>query len=391
GYDEHSTIPAYAEPLLVFSAPFQAGATAYRLSWGDGTAATDAGPSDTAADTTNAVSDRLAVEFAWSQPKFSNDVTTCVVTDDLLFGFDLRDPQSKAHRPSRGEFRCLDMQTGEILWSEPDFGQSSMIASGNRLLLFSDAGTVRRIEVSRDGAKEQAVAEVFPDHVCWTRPTFADGLLYLRGGEQFVCLDLSITTESGAQQSDAAPTLHLSDLPRHDIRSPFWLLNGEREHPFMPPEADELLRWYLTGLACVLLPGLLIPVVDRGWKSQSPDRQLTLLCGGVVPLALIATPLLNRWGTSMPGIHGAFVFTWPAGLFALLQVAVLASQRVTRHPGHRHHYWAARLWGGLFIAASLGYYLCLKHNGLPLEWVFLVGYVSALPVALWTARVALGT
>ena len=39
GYDEHSCMPIYREPILVVSAPFQAGSTAYQLEWtpqGDG-------------------------------------------------------------------------------------------------------------------------------------------------------------------------------------------------------------------------------------------------------------------------------------------------------------------------------------------------------------------
>src|SRR5262249_37940520 len=123
GYDEHSSIPAYEEPLLVLSGPFKAGATAYRLQWEDG------------ADGERS----LNVSAAWSQQRFSNDVNSCLARDGLLFGFDLRDPQSKAHRPSRGEFRCLDMQTGEILWSNNDIGQAGIVAVANsRLLLFND-------------------------------------------------------------------------------------------------------------------------------------------------------------------------------------------------------------------------------------------------------------
>ena len=116
GYDEHSAMPIDFDPLVIVSAPFQAGSTAYRIEWHEGSA------------------NPLRVEQAWQQTQLSLDVDSATRIADVIFGFDLRDPQSKAHRPSRGTYRELDANTGEVLRRyrrvlipEMNLGQLSML------------------------------------------------------------------------------------------------------------------------------------------------------------------------------------------------------------------------------------------------------------------------
>jgi hypothetical protein len=61
----------------------------------------------------------LAVKTVWENLKFSNDVASSVLLDGYVYGFDLKDAQSRLNRPSRGEFRCLEFATGKIQWSFP--------------------------------------------------------------------------------------------------------------------------------------------------------------------------------------------------------------------------------------------------------------------------------
>lgn len=365
GYDEHSSIPVYSEPFLVLSAPFKAGADAYELRW----KVSEAGERS------------LNVTAAWSCQQFSNDVNSCVARDGLLFGFDLRDPQSKAHRPSRGEFRCLDIHSGEILWSSSEIGQAGIIAvANNRLVLFNDAGQLLLADVSRDGCTIRSKADVFPGEVCWTRPVLSDGRLYLRGSSRLVCLKLGPHLDQST--ADDNPVRRLADLPKFKVAAWHWLLNGEREHPFMPPDWSELWKWYLAGLVCALLPGMLLARLWYSSKSTEKHRQMTCACQLTIGCALVSTPLLNRF-------QDQFVFTWPAGLFAALQGTLLASQRLALEPKNRTHYWQARFWGFAWLLLSFGYFWTLRRSSLPLEWVFLVGYLPALPVSVWTARQAL--
>ena len=91
-YDEHSAWPLYAEPYLLTASPFRVGARCYRL---EETAAASMAHSQ------------------WESRELSNDVCSSVLVDGAVYGFDLQQLQSSAHRGSRGRFKCLDFATGK--------------------------------------------------------------------------------------------------------------------------------------------------------------------------------------------------------------------------------------------------------------------------------------
>ncbi|SFH62169.1 outer membrane protein assembly factor BamB family protein [Planctomicrobium piriforme] len=357
GYDEHAALPVYQEPMLILSAPFKAGATAYQIS----------------RQTPEQGTQTLQLKEVWHSPQFSNDVMTSVIVDGMLVGFDLKDPQSKAHRPSRGTFRGLDLQTGEVLWSNPDIGQANAVCVNNRLLLFNDRGEVLLADVDRSGCSIRSQAEVFPKEVCWTRPVLSNGRLFVRSHEQAVCLSVGTGPAKRVNR-----TVKLEDIRSRPAFSLGWLLNGEREHPFMIPDGKELGRWYLAGLGCVLLPLLLVfPFVLRGAVVSERMTYGTLAAIGIV--GVIGTPILNA-------INAEFFFTWPATLFAALQAAVAASDKASQVRGDRRIRLWARLCGIGFLCLSLAYYWVLKTLSEPMEWVFLFGILPAAPIAVATAR-----
>ena len=410
GYDEHASIPVYEEPILVFSAPFRAGATAFRLSWDDGAdriendgrdgsdaeqisngdadADLQSGDSGDAIEVTEAPvnpgSRTLRVSQAWFQERFSNDVVSSVAADGVLLGFDLRDQQSKAHRPSRGKFRALDMVSGDILWETDEIGQCGIIAGGTRALIFNDDGSLQLAEFNQSDVSIIGTADVFPDEVCWTRPTLANGRLYLRTQRELICLHVGdITTPNQEPLIAQVTTRKLEELDRS---GPSWswfnLVNGEREHPFMRPELSEFSVWFRDGLLFVMLPGIML-----GCLSQIPRRRrggtlLALASLTFVAAALISTPWLN-------GTREDFTFTWPAGIFGALQLTGVAGVWSQADPKSRRRHLVARGVGLAFLALCGGYYYALLTLSLPLEWTFLVGCLPALPVAWFTAKYAL--
>lgn len=163
GYDEHAAAPVWVNPVLVLSAPFRAGAEAFTLTIDDSTEPWG-----------------LKVEPRWESPQMSNDTASSLAVGDALFGFDMRDQQAKAHRPSRGTFRCLDISTGEILWSTKDVGHATAAAADGKLFLWTDDGQLILAAFSRDEYRELARVNVFEDEIIWTPPTLSKGRLFLR-------------------------------------------------------------------------------------------------------------------------------------------------------------------------------------------------------------------
>jgi hypothetical protein len=96
---------------------------------------------------------------------------------------------------------CVDWKTGAVKWSEGGFGRASVtLACGHLIVLgeYGDLALVRATpdryeEVSRTrltatGADGRPVELLAPP--CWAAPAIARGLLYLRGKDRLVCLDL---------------------------------------------------------------------------------------------------------------------------------------------------------------------------------------------------------
>jgi hypothetical protein len=107
GYNEHAAWPLFSEPYLWFSGPFHFGSDMIRLGRGD----------------------EPAFKPVRQIRRMSNDVCSSVLDAGFLYGFDISDVQAKLHRPSRGQFRCLDLLSFEERWSTDQVGQASVLVA----------------------------------------------------------------------------------------------------------------------------------------------------------------------------------------------------------------------------------------------------------------------
>ena len=370
GYDEHSCMPIYREPILVVSAPFQAGSTAYQLEW---RTADLVQPSSSLPE--------LSVKQLWHQPKFSHDVDSATVVGEMIYGFDVRDPQSKAHRPSRGEFRAVNVSDGKILWSSKTLGQANIVAVGNDLLLLNDAGELIRIRADAAQYTELGRVQLFEDEVCWTPPALSSGVLLVRSRTRAIAVRVGPAPPLTGPAVAARPRRW---LPRLAGLSSL-LLQGEREHPFMRPDQGESLRWFAACLAVTLLPLLLFVFTGKRLANDLGmlTRQLHWSLLATAILGVLATPVLNR----LDPAH--FTFTWPVTLFAVFQLAILASVEASRTPDDRALRRRSYLAGTGWVLTCIVFFLLLRQASLPHEWGFLIGFIPASPPAIWAARLAI--
>lgn len=402
GYDEHSAAPLYREPFLMIAGPFRSGAKCYRL---------DEDPEQ-------------PPSRAWELLKFSNDIASSVLHEDRVYGFDLRDQQSRINRPSRGEYRCLDFLTGKILWSSEQPGHANTIVADGKLVLFNDRGEVLLARAGTDDYQELARAQVFQDEICWSPPALSRGRLYLRTQSRAVCLLLGRTPSQ-------TPLQTLAEIPRYQRAfDPTPLLGGEREFPATTPEWDEFGSWYawsiliigisagVSGLlsrcgrrgrngelaqvgrepatnAVLNRTGPMVPDVSEatvnangsGAVSESPRPDSrgkpstpSVGAGGVFWSVLIAggavgSPILNS------RLEG-YVFLWPLVLWAALQITVLTIVWADGQPDRRAARWRSRLVGLGFLAACALYFHLCRRLGLSIEWGFLVGLLPGFPITV---------
>ena len=364
GYDEHSAMPVYREPILIVSAPFQAGSTAYTLAWKDRSQNEREQP-------------ELTATQIWQQPKFSHDVDSAVIVGETLYGFDLRDPQSKAHRPSRGEFRALNVSDGQILWSSKIPGQCNIVAAGDRLLLLNDAGELLLMKHDRTQYLELGRTKLFEDEICWTPPAVSSGVAIVRSHS--LALGVRVGPKLLRDTVIAHPTHHSHRWLPNMTGLSQQLLQGEREHLFMRPEREELLRWYAQCLAAAALPLLILLCVPRTDPSRA-TRWVHACLIGMGALGMIATPVLNRL------FPQEFAFTWPLSIFAGFQIAILATHEVSLFPADLDVRRRSLIAVMALLLSCVAYFLLLRQASLPHEWVFLMSFVPAAPFAIWSAH-----
>jgi outer membrane protein assembly factor BamB len=96
------------------------------------------------------------------------------------------------------ELRCVELATGKVMWSEPDLTRSSLLMVDGHFVCLSEDGTLRLLKVNPH--KFELVSEVklmdpetklaLLDYPCWAAPALSHGLLYVRGEDRLVCLEL---------------------------------------------------------------------------------------------------------------------------------------------------------------------------------------------------------
>ena len=397
GYDEHSAAPLYQEPFLVVSSPFRSGAKQFHLVPAPSDKRLEAArdqanqPQKEVVEAKNhnppdetiglrgepaggVVSESMGQPVVvWDTPKFSNDVASSVLVDGRIYGFDLKDPQSRLDRPSKGEFRCLDFQTGRIIWSTTKVGQANLIFADEKLILFTDSGELILARAGTDEYSELDRTQVFRDEICWTYPALHHGCVFVRTQTRAACLYLGKTEIQSKRRVQS-----VQDIPRGKALDAKWLIGGEREFPAAVPDLFEFRIWYqwsLAGLLLASIASLISSVVTR--SSVTISRAVfwltTLLAGAV------GSPIINSR-------QNDYVLLWPLVLWAVFQLTINAitwTERSTDQPRNR---WFSRGCGVLFMGTCLRYFHLCRSLGYAIEWSFLVGFLPAFAVAAVAAR-----
>jgi outer membrane protein assembly factor BamB len=97
---------------------------------------------------------------------------------------------------------CVDWKTGAVAWSEGGYGRASATLACGHLVVLGEYGDLALVRATPERYEERSrvriVGEVAPGREadlltppCWAAPVIARGLLYVRGKDRLVCLDLT--------------------------------------------------------------------------------------------------------------------------------------------------------------------------------------------------------
>jgi len=113
---------------------------------------------------------------------------------------------SSGRHQSNAELRAIQWTSGNVMWSQPDLSRASLLYVDGHFIALSEDGTLRLIK--SNSRKYEPVSEVVlrrsrgsrqssdPDSElllkppAWAAPVLAHGLLYVRGRDRLVCLEV---------------------------------------------------------------------------------------------------------------------------------------------------------------------------------------------------------
>ena len=114
---------------------------------------------------------------------------------------------SSGRHEANAELRCIELATGKIMWSQPDLGRCSLLYVDDHFICLTEYGellllrvnpekfdVVSRLVLRRRSNPARQPAGVPPARLlrppAWAAPILSHGLLYVRGADRLVCLEL---------------------------------------------------------------------------------------------------------------------------------------------------------------------------------------------------------
>ena len=129
-------------------------------------------------------------QLLWETPEMANHFSSAVYLDGYLYGV-----HGDYHLGiKRCTLRCLDAETGTLMWEEHT-GGASLSAADGKLIVLTAKGTLHIVEAAPEAYGEISSCELPTEsgkHMWWTPPVLCGGRIYCRNfSGDLVCIDVS--------------------------------------------------------------------------------------------------------------------------------------------------------------------------------------------------------
>lgn len=137
------------------------------------------------------VAANFSLESVWEHKDFNNHFNAAVLLDGKLYGYHGHYGRADV------VFRCVDILTGEIHWTEESLSRGSVIYADGKMISLTGSGELVLFEPSPEEFKPISRFQALGGK-CWTEPSLANGIIYLRnnGRGDLVGFDLRADTGS---------------------------------------------------------------------------------------------------------------------------------------------------------------------------------------------------
>lgn len=103
--------------------------------------------------------------------------------------------------PEEAQLRCIELATGKVMWRQRGLTRTSLLLVDNHFICLSEDGILRLLKVNPEKYEEVSSVELktkdnfgrpqpLLNEPCWAAPILSHGLLYVRGADRLVCLEL---------------------------------------------------------------------------------------------------------------------------------------------------------------------------------------------------------
>ena len=114
---------------------------------------------------------------------------TPIHVDGFIYG-------SSGRHKSNAELRCIELNTGKVKWSVPELTRCSLLQVDGHFICQAEDGLLYLIKINPEKFEKVSVASLSANGVsllqepCWSAPVLSHGLLYVRGRNTLICIDL---------------------------------------------------------------------------------------------------------------------------------------------------------------------------------------------------------
>ena len=135
--------------------------------------------------------DGNSLKEIWDRTTLMNHFNTASIKDGYVYGFN-------GHVSREGEFKCIELETGDLKWETRDVMKGSNLLIDGKLMILTGSGELVLAEPSPEGFEELGRIQALGGR-CWTEPAFSNGKLYCRNSRgDLVCLDLMPSATPGS-------------------------------------------------------------------------------------------------------------------------------------------------------------------------------------------------
>ena len=114
-----------------------------------------------------------SLSSAWKKKDYVHTMQNNILIDGVIYGTHGKD------RGKRTSLMSIDAGSGETLWEEKGFRWSQITVVGDTMVCMTVDGMLVTVKVSKEKFEQVSSIKCL-EGVCWTKPTYANGRLYVR-------------------------------------------------------------------------------------------------------------------------------------------------------------------------------------------------------------------